>query len=153
MINKFPTIQSIVNYPNPLFLVQLFNTITIDGIKFNVLYIQDIHTFKIIYHKVFYTPEKYGDAIECLTEFIQPFKMSRNLTFIFLKGSPFSNGIFLKVINSLDLNYSHYKRSETLEIYHTHKLILKGLIIIDHSNLDNLFKVWNEDGNIYILKG
>lgn len=142
-MNKFPDMQSVIKHQNPLFLVQILNIIAIDGSKFNILYIQDIHTFKILCHWIFETPLKYGVGVDYILEFLRDNKLSDNITFIFLKSSPFYNPIFINIIKALNLNYTYYKRSETLKIYQTQRLTLKGLIIINPNNIDNLIRTWN----------
>jgi hypothetical protein len=126
MKNMFPNIQSIVNYSKPLFLVQILNRIAINDSKFNVIYIQDIYTFKIIYHRVFENVLKYDKAVEYIMEFYikeckRDCKVTEGITFIFLKSSPFCSPKFLNDIDSLNLNYSFYKRSEALNVYQTQK--------------------------------
>jgi len=145
MINKFPNIQSVVNYSNPLFMVQIFNIITNEGSTIYCIYFQDMHTFKILYYQTFNNPVKNGDAFEAITGFINILKSSKNLTLVFLKTSPFSNITFLNMMDTLNLNCSFYKRSETLIAYQTQKLAIKGLVMCNPKNIDMIFHMWNNN--------
>jgi hypothetical protein len=157
MKNIFPNIQSIDNYSNPLFLVQVLNMLTnnLNNYKFNVIYIQDIHTSKIIYHRVFSNVLKYDIAVKYIKEFSS--KDCKNgvegITFIFLKSSPFCSPKFINDIDTLKFKCSFYKRSEVLNKYQTQKLALKGYIISNPDNIDNIINMWNEKESIRLIKG
>jgi hypothetical protein len=84
------------------------------------------------------------DVIKCITEFKDPLKDSETVTYMFLKTTPFSNITFIHIITSLGLKSSFYKRSETLPVYHTHKLHIKGLALINPNNVDYIIKGWND---------
>jgi len=147
MVNKFPNINSVVNYTNPLYMVQILNILAIGGPQSYTLYIQDMHTFKIIYYRVFEIPVKYIEAFNCIMHFLKILDSSKRVTFVFMKSTPFSSQTFLNLMDTLDLEYSHYKRSEILIIYQTHKLTIKGLILINPDNVANLIRMWNDEPN------
>lgn len=136
--------QAVLDYSKPLVIVQMLNIKTIEGVKITILYLQDIHSFKILYYKVFNNSLTTSNAIDCIKEFLNTSKFSEKPTFTFLKGSPFINRAFLNMMELFQLETSYYKRSETLNTYFTHKLTIKGIVITNPNNLDDLIQGWNE---------
>lgn len=149
MINNFPNIQSVLEYSNPLYIVQLL-TIVANGAKFYVLYIQDMHTLQIVYHEIFDQPLKYANAAKAVHTFLTTLLDNTDIMLVFLKTSPFSNQAFLNIMEVLNthcnVRISYYKRSETLEFYQAQKLNIKNLLINSElTNIPHIIHLWNKN--------
>lgn len=143
MINKFPTIESVLNYSKPLYIVQQLTFITIDGAKLFILYIQDMHTFQIIHHEVFEHHIKSEHAGLCICNFLKSLEDSTNITLSFLKSTPFNTQLFIQVMVALKVETSYYNRLEALNIYTIHKFLLKEHMIAKPNQIPQIIITYN----------
>jgi hypothetical protein len=154
MINKFPNIQAVRDYKSGLYIVQQLAISAIDGAKFYMIYIQDMHTFEIVYYDLFEKPIKTPNAGLFLVEYLKSLEEVdlTDLTFVFLKSTPFTTLLFLKVLEGLGVNYSYYKRSETLIQYEVARVCIKGYIIDQPDSISDIIKRWNKQAEAVLPK-
>jgi len=146
MTNIFPNIVDVASRLNPLqplYMVQLFLVTAADGGRFYVIYIQDMLTFKLVDFKTFDSPVKYLDAAMFVLKYAKNLECLNSVVFVFLKITPFANQGFLNLMEVGGLNCSYYSRSETLKLYHTHKLFIKHIIMVYPDNLPQILNIWN----------
>jgi hypothetical protein len=97
MKNLFPTIESVIQHSKPIYLIQLLTIKGCDGVRFQVIYIQNIHTFKIDYYDMSKYPIKTEDVSIMITTFLKTLTniIYTDITFVMLKTSPLSNQKFM----------------------------------------------------------
>ena len=139
--------NSVVEYSNPIYIVQLLTIVAFSGSKSYVLYIQDIVTFKIVHHQKFQYTVKSRDAALAIYNFVKS-QLGVNhsdVVFTILKVSPFANQLFIKImVNGLNVKLSYFSRKDYSGVYQTHKVLIKTLITQNLNNIDETINSWNE---------
>ena len=145
MKNLFPTIESVIQYTKPLYTIQLL-TIKVNGVMFQVMYIQDIHSFKIAYYDVYNHPVNSEAVYTSVCSFVKTLTniVYSDITFVMLKTSPLSNQQFINYMNELNVNSSYFGRMNELQTYQSHKVYLKRSIINEPNNISGVIKNWND---------
>jgi len=145
--------NSVIEYTNPIYIVQLLTIVAFDGAKSYVLYIQDMVSFKIVHYQEFKYTVKSREAALAIYNFLKS-QVGINysdVVFAILKVSPFANQLFMNMVEKgLSVKLSYFSRKDYSGVYQTHKILIKSLISEEPHNINGIVKSWNELPNHYL---
>lgn len=147
MMINIPTLNSVIEDSKTIYIVQLLTIVASDGAKSYLIYIQDMLTLQIVYHRKFKYSVKSRDAALIIYDFLK-YQVDINpsdILFTILKLSPFANQLFIRImVNGLNIKISFFSRKDNLGAYQTHKIIIKTLICKNPNNIEEIIKSWNK---------